>query len=184
MKPINRIRNTAPSIKTRAQADDVLRQIAEVTLRRNAILLEQDEKITAIKDLLGADITACNTLLEQKSDLIRAWAEANPGEFPPNTKSLDTTHAVIGWRTGQPTLKTLAGWTFDRVLEKLKSSPFYAAYIRTKEEVNKQTILGDRDQLTSELLREIGLKIIQDETFFIEPKLTEPENKLTPSSQS
>jgi phage host-nuclease inhibitor protein Gam len=174
----NRIKLTAPSIKSRAQADDTLRQIAELTLRRNAISIELDQKITAIKDILGRDITDTQKVLEEKTELIRAWAEANPTEFN-GLKSLDTTHAVIGWRTGQPTLKTLAGWTWDRVLEKIKSLRDLAIlYVRTKEEVNKQAIITDRELIAPEQLRDLGLKILQEESFFIEPKLEQLENRL------
>jgi phage host-nuclease inhibitor protein Gam len=112
--------------------------------------------------------------IKEKSTTVQSWAEANPSEFGA-LKSLDVTHAVIGWRTGQPTLKTLAGWTWDRVLEKLNLVAA-STYIRLKEEVNKAAILADRESLGAEKLRGMGMRVVQDESFFIEPKITETES--------
>jgi phage host-nuclease inhibitor protein Gam len=69
-------------------------------------------------------------------------------------------------------LKTLPGWTFDRVLQTLKTAGALD-YIRVKEEVHKQNLLSDRESIGPERLREIGLRVVQEETFFVEPKLTE-----------
>lgn len=175
----NRIKLTAPVLKTRADAEAALNEIALTTINRNKALLAMDAEITAARERHEATINACNKALEEKTELIRVWAEANPAEFN-GLKSLDLVHAVIGWRTGQPTLKTLAGWTWDRVLEKLKSikNPHWGLlYIRTKEEVNKQGIINDRDTIGPDNLKTIGVRIVQDEAFFIEPKLTDLQNK-------
>lgn len=175
MKPKNRIKNTQPALRTRSDVEAVLNDISLVTINRNRAHLAMDAEITAIKERHEASITECNKLLAEKTDLIRSWAEANPSEFG-HAKSLDLFHAVIGWRTGQPQLKTLSGWTWDRVLEKLKSAGRHF-YIRSKEEVNKQQIIADRELLTPEELRNLGVRVIQDESFFIDPKLTELENR-------
>ena len=36
-----------------------------------------------------------------------------------------------------------------------------------------QNLLSDREVIGPEKLREIGLRVVQEETFFVEPKLTE-----------
>lgn len=171
----NRIKLTAPALKNRLQAEDTLRQIAELTIQRNQAQLDMDEQITAIRKQYEEALSDANKTLEEKTELVRAWAEANPSEFN-GLKSLECVHAVIGWRTGQPTLKTLSGWTWDRVLEKLKSSRTWACYVRIKEEVDKAAILRDRDTCFEDL-RNIGVKVVQSEAFFVEPKLQKLETK-------
>src|SRR5574341_1447265 len=115
----NRIKLKAPVIKSRAEMEALVREIAELTLDRNKQQIEMDQEITAIKERYETKLSQCNKALEEKTEVARAWAEANPAEFN-GRKSLDLTHGSVGWRTGQPTLKTLSGWTWDRVLEKLK----------------------------------------------------------------
>lgn len=171
----------APAIKSRAQAEETLRAVAELTLSRNQAMLDMDQEITSIRERYEQAIGDANKSLEEKTELVRAWADANPSEFN-GLKSLEFVHGVIGWRTGQPTLKTLSGWTWDRVLEKMKtlsdtSRIAWDLFIRTKEEINKQAIISERDTIGTEELRKAGLRVIQDEAFFIEPKLTELETK-------
>lgn len=169
----NRIKLTQPVLNSRLQVEDALREIVGATINRNKATLEMDRAVTAIRERYESLINECNQSIEEKSELVKVWAEANPAEFG-KLKSLDFVHAVIGFRTGTPTLKTLRGWTWDRVLEKLKAL-CRTEYIRTKEEPNKQALLADRDVAP---LKDFGVQVVQDESFFIEPKLTDQENNI------
>jgi phage host-nuclease inhibitor protein Gam len=173
----NRIKLTHPAVRTRADLEVVVREIAELTLARNTEQTELDRDITAAREAHELQLSALTKTLEEKTELARAWSDANPSEFN-RLKSLDLVHGIIGWRTGQPTLKTLSGWTWDRVLEKLKTLG-WLPYVRTKEEVNKQQIIADRETIAPEDMRAIGVRVIQDESFFVEPKLAELENRQT-----
>lgn len=169
----NRIKLTQPVLNSRADVESVLNEITLTTINRNRAQLAMDQAITEIRERYEATIATCKESIDQKSELVRTWAEANPAEFG-KVKSLDFVHATIGFRTGTPTLKTLRGWTWDRVLEKLNSLKL-THYIRTKEEPNKQTLLLDRDSLD---LKNFGLQVEQKESFFIEPKLTDQDNRV------
>ena len=82
---------------------------------------------------------------------------------------MDFTHARIGFRIGQPKVKLLIrGW--DKVLEKMKA--VMPTYVRTVEEPAKDKLIADREVL-GEKLKAVGLSVVQDETFFIEPKVEE-----------
>ena len=108
--------------------------------------------------------------IEQKTGEARAWAGANPHQFG-SLRSIETLHGVAGWRTGGPSLRTLTGWTWDRVKETLKTMGA-SGYIRIKEEVNKQNLISDRESIGPEKLREIGLRVVQEEIFYVEPNFT------------
>lgn len=178
----NRIKLKTPVIKSRAEMEALVREIAELTLARNKEQIELDEAITAIKERYEVTLGNYGKALEEKTECARAWAEANPSEFN-GLKSLDLTHGVVGWRIGNPQLKPLTGWTWDRVLEKLKSlvmiNSSFADFIRLKEEVNKQQILAGRDNLMDADLRNMGVRVVQEESFYVEPKITEPQNRQT-----
>ena len=97
-------------------------------------------------------------------------------------KSLDMAHGVIGFRTGTPKLKTLKGFTWASALQLVKE--FLPSYVRKTEEVAKDKLLADRDmevkvkdgedkvKLSHEMAR-CGIQVVQDETFYVEPKKEE-----------
>lgn len=178
----NRIKLTHPALKTRAEVEQTLRSIAEITLARNQAQLDMDTEITLVRERYESAIADANKALAERTDLVRAWADANPAEFTGARglaiKSITFTHATIGFRTGTPTLKTLTGWTWDRVLEKMKLVGGWSKYLRVKEEINKQTLIVDRESIGDDQLRTIGLRVLQTESFFIDPKIETPENKL------
>lgn len=179
----NRLKLTAPALKSRAQAEETLRQFAEITLHRNQAQLDMDAELTAIRERYQEALAKYTTALGEKTETLRAWAEANPAEFR-GLKTLQLTHGDLGWRIGQPTLKTLAGWTWDRVLEKIKSDLVrWSGFLRIKEEVNKQAILNERETLAPETLRALGVRVIQEEGFFVDPKIEQPENRQQSSEQ-
>ena len=172
----NRIKLKTPVITTRAQAESLVGEITELINQHRQVTTDLDSGITLLKQQVEGPLAALKKAIDEKTTVAQAWAEANPSEFQ-GRKSLDMVHAVVGWRTGQPQLKTLSGWTWDRVLEKLKSITQFKPFIRTKEEVDKQTIIAQREGLWDSDLRNMGVRITQDEAFFIEPKLTTPETR-------
>lgn len=150
-----------------------MRKITEATNNLRIINARQDEQIAAIKEQHGGTIAALEAIREDLLESVQAWAEAHPEEFA-KAKSISLTHGVIGWRTGTPALKTLSGWTFDRVLEKLKTlGGKWLGYVRQVETVDKQLIIADRNMIGEATLKSVGLRVVQAETFFCEPQLTE-----------
>ena len=167
----NRIKNTQPVIRTREAMECLIGEIAALKNQQRLLTAAMDEQIQSIREQYEPQLAAQSEALDQKMEHARAWSEANPQEFGA-ARSIETVHGTVGWRTGQPALKTLSGWTFDRVLQTLKTRGALG-YIRVKEEVHKQNLLSDRDSIGPENLRELGLRVVQEETFFVEPRLTE-----------
>lgn len=164
-------------VVTREEMEALVGDIARLTTYKRRTTALMDKRITEIRSEYEDQLAGVEQELAAKAEAVRRWAEANAAEFG-KLKSLDLLHGVIGWRVGNPTLKTLAGWTWDRVLERLKSAAGYAGFIRTKEEVDKASILAQRDTLLPDDLRQMGLRVVQEEAFFVEPKLTDVDNKL------
>lgn len=173
-----RIKLTKPVINTRFEAEAAVREICELKNAYQMALAEMNAAVTEAKKTFEDKFAPVEKRILEKSALVQDWAEANPSEFN-GAKSLDMVHGLVGWRTGQPQLKTLSGWTWDRVLDVIQKLPKLASYVRTSPTINKQQLLADRDQLGAEGLRAIGVKVIQEEGFFIEPKLEQTENRIT-----
>mgnify|MGYP002785817181 CR=1 FL=1 len=166
---MKRIRMTNPALRSRADAENCLGQI-------RALSIEQHERASALEaakkaldeQYAGRDAEITQALAAQQA-LLCDWAEANPSEFG-DRKSIQMIHGLIGWRIGQPKLskKSKAKWEdlADIVADSLGSE-----YVRTKREVDRERIIADRGTIPPESLREIGLAVVQEESFFIEPRL-------------
>ena len=172
---MKRTKVTAPAlvIRDRAELDLVVGDIARLKTEEAALTAEMNEEITAIRSRFEERLTEITADLTLRTTAVANWSSANVQEFE-NKKSLDTIHGVIGWRTTTPALKTLKGWTWDRVLEKLATSGL-DRFIRIKSEVDKQALLIERETLD---LAPLGVQVVQEETFFVDPKLTTVTNRL------
>lgn len=173
--PMSKNRIKLPTtILTRAHAEELLGEIATLTIEQRAQKNELDRELTAAREKYEAPLGALTKQIEERTVILESWASANPGEFPKQRKSIELLHGTLGYRTGTPKLKTLPKWTWDRVLEKLRElGKPVLGFIRTKEEVNKEAILNAvaEGHLLDREERNFGVAVVQDEAFFVEPKL-------------
>lgn len=180
MKKKTRLKLTArqTAIATRADLEALVREVAELTLTRNKQQTELDAALTKIRQGYEETLAVIDQSLTEKTELARAWAEANPAEFK-GLKSLELTHGTVGFRASTK-VKTLAGWTVAKIIAALKAKfAFPDEYIRTKEELNKEALIAHRDAIPADELRLVGVKIVQDESFFIDPNIEPLENRQT-----
>jgi phage host-nuclease inhibitor protein Gam len=166
----NQVKPMQPVIRSREDMESLVAEITVLKNHQRLLTAQMDSQIQNIREFYEPQLVARSQSLEEKIELAREWGEANPDQFG-TARSIEMVHGVVGWRTGPPALKTLAGWTWDRVKDTLKTIGA-GAYIRTKEEVNKQNLLADRDAIGAEKLRQLGLRVAQEEAFYVEPKLT------------
>lgn len=173
-----RIKLKIPEIKSRAEMEALVGEICALKINESKLKADMDDEIKAVREDYESDLSDTADRLNVRMQAAQAWAENHPAEFG-KLKSIEMTHGVVGWRIGQPQLKTLAGWTWDRVLERLQQVKAYAGFIRTKLEVDKQSILALRESLLDGDLKNMGVRVVQDESFYVEPKTTKVENRET-----
>jgi phage host-nuclease inhibitor protein Gam len=173
----NRIKSTPPRCEppsTREEAEAVVREITVLKLAEQELKSEMDAEITAIKESYEARLCAVANTITPLVLEIEAWATAHQADFG-ERKSLELLHGKIGWRITPPALKPLRGQTWASVLELLRARG-RTEFIRTTETVNKDALLAARE---TENLKQYGCRHVQEEEFFVEPKLTtsEPREK-------
>ena len=166
-----RTKTKAPAlvITTRAELESAVGQLAHSTTEKQRLTAEMEQEITMVRARYETLLGTLTADLEAITEAAAEWAARNPDEFG-KRKSLGLTHGTIGWRIGQPTLKTQPGWTWDRVLEKLTGAEEWMRFIRIKSEVAKDLLLGERETLGPDTLKTLGVRVEQAEPFFIEPK--------------
>lgn len=128
-----------------------------------------DLQCTAIREKYADQVAELTKSKEKAFDIIQAFALANKEELFSKKKSMETVHGTLGFRTGTPKLKLLKGFTWGAVTNMLKE--FLPTYVRISEEPAKDKLLADRDsEEVSLYLPKVGISVIQEETFFVEPK--------------
>lgn len=164
MPPLN-LKDAERVMNVYAKADAKLEQI-------NAVM---DEKITAIRNEYADELQELQESKKTGFQKMQMYAESNPELFK-KKKSFETAHGNIGFRTGTPKLKTLRGYTWKSVLELLKAKK-HLGFVRTKEEPAKDLLLAKRElPETITIMTEVGLEVVQDDTFYIDLKKEETDN--------
>lgn len=171
MKP--RIKKSlAPALTTRDDAEARVHDFAVAANQRATLVAEMDARILEIKNQFQDQIAAADAQMKAAADDLEAWAIANPAEFA-GKKSIEFLDGFLRFRTGTPKLALLnRQWNWDSVTAAV--ARLLPNFVRNKPEVDKEAILGQRDEL-AEYLPGVGLKVVQDEGFTVEAKLHAPE---------
>lgn len=146
----------------------------DVTLKR---IKEIDRKIAQIESDKNEEIDRSKTnaielstpLTGEKKELVRNlkdYCEFNKELFF-KTRSRVMNWGTVGFRMSPPALKTLAKWTWKKVLAKLKDSG-RKEFIAVKESVDKESIR--KAKLESKVLSIYGMKMESQEEFWFETK--------------
>lgn len=149
------------------QYNEALSEYAVADAREQKINATLDEQFTKLREKYADELARIVDVKNASFEVVQRYSEENYDALFSKKKSVETTHGVIGFRTGTPKLKTRKGFTWAAVLELLKVK--LPSYVRVKEEPNKELLLVNREQISS-TMPEIGLEVVQDETFFIELK--------------
>ena len=144
---------------------------ARADARTQKINATIDLEVVKIREKYADELGKLSETKEKAFDKLQTYAMENKELFV-KKKSLDTIYGVLGFRTGTPKLKTLKGYTWASVTQLLKE--FLPKYVRTIEEPNKDRLLADRDDPeTTAFYPKVGIAVVQDESFYVEPKKEE-----------
>ena len=184
-----RQKKTVISGVTREAADSAFATFAKADASINKINADIELQCAKIREKHQAELTRLVAERDSAFDMLQSFATENQSELFSKKKSLDMAHGTIGFRTGTPKLKTLKGFTWASALELVKAF-MPSSYIRKVEEIAKDKLLADRDledvKITESGLMEqevtmkvamakCGIQVVQDETFYVEPKKEDAE---------
>lgn len=150
---------------TREGVEGCVREMCVASVRVDEATAAMNEELTAVRARYEAKVARWMGAFDGLDARVRAWADAHPEEFA-TKRSIAMVHGTLGFRTGQPTLKPIKGVTWEKVLAALKFN--LPHYVRVREDVDREALLGDREALGADGLREMGLRVEQQERFFVE----------------
>jgi len=160
--------------------ENALAELAEITHSITKKEAEMNTKLQQIKEKFESE---SRELRESKSILetsIEAFCKLHRKDFE-KSRSKEFLSGVIGFRNNPPKVVQLnKKYNVKTTIELIKKLGL-TAYLRVKEELNKEMILADyrspdesgkseTNKLDDSKLSAIGLRVDQDESFFIEIK--------------
>ena len=128
-----------------------------------------DAEVQSINAAMDKEFVAIRERNAEPFEVMQVFATEQREVLFSKRRSMETTHGVIGFRTGNPQLKPRRGFTWAAALELVRE--FLPSYIRTEEAIAKDKLLADRENEEVALLMEkCGIIVGQAETFYVEPK--------------
>lgn len=164
-----RTKKTVLSGVTREQYEQAFADFAMADAKAQSLTAKMDQEMTRIREKYADQLAELNETKDKSFEVMQTFAMENKDDLFSKKKSLESAHGVIGFRTGNPKLKNLKGYTWASVINLAKE--FLPEYIRTTEELAKDKLLADREvPEVAELFPKIGVTVVQEESFYVEPK--------------
>jgi phage host-nuclease inhibitor protein Gam len=153
---------------TLEQAQEASEQYAVTCNRLSKIEAKMNEEINKVKSRYQDDITDLSETLEEPKTVLEAFANEQKEAWG-KKKSFELLHCIIGFRTSTPKVVKDKKFTWDAVTELV--GKMFPNLVRTKKELDKESIIGLRDSKDFERVKEkCYIDVVQDETFFAVPK--------------
>lgn len=152
-------------------AQEASEQYAVASNKLAKMEAQMNEQINKVKSKFQDAITDLRESLEEPMELLQAYAVANQERWG-NKKSLELLHCTIGFRTGMPKVTKSKGFTWDGITEIV--TKLFPNLVRTKTELDKDALIALRDEDGFKEIKEsCFIDVVQDETFFVQPKVEE-----------
>jgi phage host-nuclease inhibitor protein Gam len=158
------------SFASRHEFEAALDQVALCTAELRSSEAELDLQIQSVKQNFAPTLAAYQAKIVSLAARCEKYATEHRAELLPDekkAKSLETPLCRWGFRTGMPALKLLSKMSWEKVILQIKKLHGWQ-FLRQTFEVDKQALLTAQ---TTAPLSDYGVKVVQEESFFIEPKI-------------
>ncbi len=163
-------KRTSTVLQNLEAATDALRELGIVEREIERISLEVADKVAALNKQAEEELFPLQDRQKGLQKRIRAFATKHKKTLTEKGKTVFVSSGEFGWRLSPE--KVVTKFSLERVLRALKRLGL-RQYIRVKEELDKEAILRDRPKIP-------GVRIEQDEKFFIKPcEQTEEGERVT-----
>lgn len=155
----------------REAAEEASQLYAVTSNHLQSIEAKMNAEINKVKSKYQDKITELNEALEEPMEMLQVYAQEQKESWG-KKKSIELLHCTIGFRTGTPKVTKAKGWTWDAITDVAKK--LFPNLVRTKSELDKDLIIAMRDEDGFlEIKEKCYLDVVQDETFFVVPKVEE-----------
>jgi phage host-nuclease inhibitor protein Gam len=171
-----RTKKKATVLINKEELPEQMRKFAFATSRIKAIEAEIEIEKQSLVKKYGAKLLVLNQDRDDAVDALQAFAEHHRDELFTTKKSMDLSHGIIGFRKGTPKVdKDKKAKSWEEIIAEVKLID--EIFIRKSEEVDKEQIIAHRDDdEVMEKFEAIGIRVKQDDNFFVEAKVEELVN--------
>lgn len=155
------------TINSLAEFEQKIDVCAQLETDQRLLSAELDKKILELKENYGGEIESIKKQVKALCSECGLYAAAHPELFSKN-KSAETALAKYGFRTGNPTVKTIGKLKESDAIESLLNVGG-ERYIVTKHTLDKSAIREGLER--GVVFLKALFKVVQDEGFFIEAKI-------------
>lgn len=154
---------------TEAQYSAALTDYVKADARKQTITAKCNEEVAKVNNKYKDELDSLAKQLIDRYDIVKSYCEQNREQLFSGVQSIKVNTIKIGFRKGTCKIVTCEGVTMDDVLVRLKKKKLND-YVRTTEEVDKQKLIADSEEKKIvSALPALGIKFVQEETFFITP---------------
>jgi phage host-nuclease inhibitor protein Gam len=161
---------TAATLPATVTATQFQQALGDYATNRAALLhlsSELDLAIAQARSSYDSRIAQLQEDADAAFTTIQSYCMAHRKTLFATARHMDTPLCRLGFRWGNPKLKTLSRITWEEVLQRVEE--MLPAYVRTRREVDKEALLAARaDPAVQPLLAQVGVMVAQDETFYID----------------
>jgi phage host-nuclease inhibitor protein Gam len=165
-------KSTPPIIVSREAMESVVADVVRLKLERAGRQAIMEGQIASLTKKHEPGILELDKEIERKEAGVYLFCTAHRATLFPKVKSIETLLATVGFElTPHSVEKRRKGDTWPTIAKRLLGLDWGKAYVREADpEVDKNALKNDRTKFTEEQLAIAGIKIEQDEIFFIRPK--------------
>jgi len=163
---MTRVKKKVLSGINEAQYQEELAKYAKAEAEIRKINAEIDLQTQKIREKYSDKLTSLQETKDYGFDVVMQYAEENPDLFV-KKRSIETAFGVLGYRLGTPKLSPRKGFKWAGVLDLVKEN--FPKFVKTKEDLNKEAILADKELSESDL-KKMAVEIVQEDSFYIDLK--------------
>ncbi len=163
---------SVPAITSIEEADSTLARISALRRTLDLIQTGMNEDVDLIKAKTAKEAEPYNQEIAVLEQSLMRYADYHKDSLFKGRKSVALSFGSFGFRSSSK-LKLFGKMTWERVLQSLRDNGLTTC-IRIKEEPDKEALKG----LSPEHLKDLGCRVVQEDTFFYELA----EQELSPPS--
>lgn len=154
-----------PVPQSREDAANAVKEFGEVSRQIARIELDVSDETARLKQAAEDKAQPLKERAEALQEGLKIWAEANRDKLTDGgkVKTADLGTGKISWRFRPPSVRISK---VEIVIEQIKKLGFAKAFLRTKEEVNKEALLADKAK--AKLVSGVTIGT-EGEDFIVEP---------------
>jgi phage host-nuclease inhibitor protein Gam len=161
------------SITSTDALDAAVADVVRLKIRLSEKMAAKDAEIAMIEKYHQKSIQEIQDQIADLEASVHDYCTANRAELFSTKKSRETSLAIYGFEYTpfrvEPRTKKIK---FKDIVKNLLRTKWGQVYVRIPEpKLDKEALLADRQKLKEDQLTAVGIMFVQDEQFFIRPKL-------------